>query len=162
MKVCAKCKENVKLNEFGKDKRRKDGLNCYCKGCVNICSTKYREENTEKVKNKHIRYSEENPEKLKKAKNKYKKNNIGKVNANTAKRRSQKLQATPPWLTKAQLLEIQQYYIDAVKLTKETGIPHHVDHIIPLQGESVRGLHVPWNLQILTAKENISKGNRIP
>lgn len=57
--------------------------------------------------------------------------------------------------------EIKAFYLDAEWLTKETGIQHSVDHIIPLQGKAVRGLHVPWNLQILTMTDNRKKGNRV-
>lgn len=70
-------------------------------------------------------------------------------------------QATPKWLTKLHWEEMEAIYAEAKRITDETGVAMHVDHIVPIRGESVRGLHVPWNLQILTAQENISKSNDI-
>ena len=70
-----------------------------------------------------------------------------------------KRQAVPPWADRAAILEL---YIEARRLTKETGIVHHVDHVIPINHPLVCGLHVETNLQVLPAKANISKGNRIP
>jgi len=72
-----------------------------------------------------------------------------------------KLQATPAWLAESDLNEMRAIYLEAQRLTKETGILHDVDHIDPLQGKTVCGLHCPLNLQILTAPENRSKGNKI-
>lgn len=86
--------------------------------------------------------------------------NAKKLTARTAKRRSKKLQATPPWLTKLDLDHIAMFY-EAAADQKQYGLDCHVDHIIPLQGREVCGLHVPWNLQVLPASENISKGNRL-
>ena len=87
------------------------------------------------------------------------KKNKGKRNAITAKRNAFKLQRTPVWLTKEHYEQIADFYKKAKKLDALTGVKHHVDHIVPLQGKNVSGLHVPWNLQILTAVENCSKRN---
>jgi hypothetical protein len=84
--------------------------------------------------------------------------NPGKKNAETAKRRAAKKQAMPPW---ANPRELQAVYIECRRMTAETGIPHHVDHIHPLQSEEVCGLHVPWNLQIIPAAENARKSNKM-
>ena len=78
-------------------------------------------------------------------------NNPGVANAKNARRRAAKLQATPPW---ADVVYIKSIYEKAA----EAGM--HVDHIIPLQGELVCGLHVECNLQLITPAENSSKGNR--
>ena len=68
-------------------------------------------------------------------------------------------QATPPWLTKDQRDEIIAVYKKAAELSLD-GLLHHVDHIVPLTGDNVCGLHVPWNLQAIPAHENMSKGNK--
>ena len=60
-------------------------------------------------------------------------------------------------LTMAQ--KIAAFYIEAARLTQESGIPHEVDHIIPIQHELVCGLHVPANLQVITRFLNRSKRN---
>lgn len=78
---------------------------------------------------------------------------------NVAKRDACKLHATPDWLTDAQRDDIKAIYDEAVRLTANTGIPHHVDHIVPPRHPDVCGLHVPWNLQILTADDNQRKSN---
>ncbi len=89
------------------------------------------------------------------------KNNRDKLNARQAKRRCAKLLRTPKWLIGHDFAEMQIFYSEALHLTKTTGIKYTVDHIVPLQREDVCGLHVPWNLQILTETENSAKGNRI-
>lgn len=74
-----------------------------------------------------------------------------------AKRRTAQLQRTPPW---ADMNAIERIYREAVRLESETGIAHAVDHIIPLQGRLVSGLHVATNLQALPALVNLRKSNK--
>lgn len=89
------------------------------------------------------------------------KQNPEQAKARTSLRRKRNQQATPQWLTRADKRAIKSFYLEAMRLTQSTGIEHHVDHIIPLTNDAVCGLHVPWNLQVLTATENIKKANRI-
>ena len=81
----------------------------------------------------------------------------GKWVAYVVARQKRIKKATPSW---TDLTAIKQFYVEAQRLTRETGIPHEVDHIIPIQGKLVSGLHVPANLQILTEKENQIKNAR--
>lgn len=68
--------------------------------------------------------------------------------------------ATPPWLSATQKKEIEALYEDARILTEKTGEKYEVDHIIPLRSEKVSGLHVPWNMRVISKKSNNQKGNR--
>lgn len=74
-----------------------------------------------------------------------------------ARRNACKKLRTPPWIDKQAFKPIYQRCKDVIA---ETGLPHDVDHIIPLQGETVSGLHVPWNLQILPSSINRAKSNK--
>lgn len=93
----------------------------------------------------------------------WRKVNRGKCNAITRKYEAAKLQRTPKWLTKEQLQEMEEFYVQAKELQwlSDPTDPLEVDHIIPLQGDEVSGLHVPWNLQILPESSNRRKGNSL-
>lgn len=179
-KNCCKCKEEKQLEAFSKNQLR-------CKACAkaqyDANQEKYKEyfiKNREKRSAVKKLWQEANKEKVQ-AKKKawyeatkearreetlarvkaYKKENPDKVNNANAKRRAQKLQATPKWMTKADLAAIEEWYKLAKDLQWLSEEKLHVDHIIPLKGKDVSGLHIAANLQILPASENVSKGNRI-
>ncbi len=141
MKQCSKCFEKKSANEFHKRKDTADGLRAACKACHNA---HYR-----------ARFKEDPETKL--ARNrKHFRNNRAYYNAKTAKRWAAKLQRTAPW---ADLQAIEDKYATARYMTELTGEPYHVDHIVPLQGSLVSGLHVHNNLRVIPAKDNLSKGN---
>ena len=83
--------------------------------------------------------------------------NKAALRAKRAKRRCNEIQRIPKWLTKTDKKKIKEIYKQAVAMTATTGVEYHVDHIIPLKGKLVSGLHVVNNLQIITAKDNMQK-----
>ena len=99
-------------------------------------------------------------EKQKERKKVYRSKNKHLTNADASKRRAAKLSRTPIWLSKFDLFKIQCMYEIAAMLTRVNNEPWTIDHIIPLQGKLVSGLHIPSNLQFMRARENESKRNK--
>ena len=141
MKDCKRCGEEKPLTAFGKDSKRPSGLNPYCKVCVRDAGRKNYAENKQAHKAAMAKWGRKNSD---------------KVLVNTRRYQAAKLKRTASWANEQ---AIAAFYAEAKRLTDTTGVQHHVDHVIPLQGELVSGLHVETNLQILTAHENISKSN---
>lgn len=184
MKICSRCGEAKPIAEYYREPLGRDGLRSSCKACERVRAAKMRASNPE-VHKKRVQKSYrkkqaalDDAERARRKKNAkaYYKNNSEKVIALSTlckkknrplytamenRRRALKLSATPPWLTAIHKAQIQDFYDVALACTTQTGIFHEVDHVVPLQGEKVRGLHVPWNLQILTRTENRSKHNRL-
>jgi len=177
MKTCTKCNESKSLDSFYKNKGYKCGLTARCKICINTENDAWKSANLDKValyktKSAHKRYiadpegSKEsvnkfrrnNPEFHRESNRKWRKNNPDKINAKNANRRATKLQATPQWAI-AEKDQILALYSQAKALTELTGVSYHVDHIVPLNSPLVQGLHCLANLQILEAKQNITKNN---
>lgn len=121
----------------------------------------YYQANKEKVYHTNKRWREKNKLKVNAYSRAYTKRHPGRRNARTAFRRARLHQATPGWLTKNDRMWINWFYRHSKKLEEVTGIKYHVDHIEPLNGKRSSGLHVPWNLQVIPAKENLSKSNNL-
>lgn len=180
MKKCNQCDEIKEFSEFRKAKSCKDGLRGECKDCSKMYRKQHYLDNKEEYiknagewQNNHkehrkqycAEYQINNKNQIKdKKRENYLKNkeeillknkqrrreNPGSRRSEVAQRRAQKLNATMAGHNK----EISRIYKNCPK-------GYHVDHIVPLQGKTVRGLHVPWNLQYLTAEENLKKSNKL-
>lgn len=121
--------------------------------------TRYYEANKEAV----IAKARATPNELKNAYRKaWADNNVLAVRANNKVRRRKHRLATPPWLTRTQKTQIRALYQVAILSSQTTGERYVVDHIYPLRSDVVCGLHVPWNLRIITQKQNLEKSNSLP
>ena len=98
---------------------------------------------------------------LREYRNAWKANNKTQVLADTKARRRKHREATPNWLSRTQRSEIRQIYQIAITMTQTTGEQYVVDHIVPLRSHEVCGLHVPWNLRVITQEENLVKSNKL-
>lgn len=172
IKFCKSCETEKPLTSFNKDSHTKDG---YCYKCSDCQKKQYHSNKQKKLKRQRERYFEKRElillrQKLynstnKISRSKYRKNhylsNKDVALSYWAKRRAVKLKATPSWLTKSELEEIKDFYTAAAMFKLYVGVEYHVDHIVPLQGKTVCGLHVPWNLQIVTEAENKKKARSL-
>jgi hypothetical protein len=98
---------------------------------------------------------------LREYRNTWKTNNKTQIRADTKARRRKHREATPRWLSRKQRSEIRQIYQIAITMTQTTGEQYVVDHIVPLRSDYVCGLHVPWNLRVITQEENLKKSNKL-
>lgn len=179
-KICSKCKEEKSLDQFCKQTKTKDGLSFHCRFCRVSSHNAWKIKNKDKYLSYQKDYRVDKKESaalykqdwyLKNKEAHYQKKELWKKQnpdydrkryllkrdyyiSKALKRNSGIKQAFPSW---ANIEKIQEIYKNCKKFSEETGIIYHVDHIIPLNGKLVSGLHVENNLRIITAEENLKK-----
>ena len=158
--VCSKCKEDKSTDSFNKNPAFSRGYQYQCKICMYEGKKLWNTKNPEIKRARDKRFRDSHREHLRVKEREYERANPAKMAAKVARRKLAKMKRTPPWLTKEHFDQIQIFYDSAARLTKEFGVKMNVDHIVPLQGENISGLHVPWNLQVISASENSSKSNK--
>lgn len=186
-KVCKACKLPKPLDQFSRKKGYSlpgAGYSPRCKPCVvkkvadwvaanpdkveqhranpkraEYAKKRYQRDRAEVLAAKRLE-RQQKPELFKERERAYALMYPGKVRAKGARRRKSLIRATPHWLTAIQQAQIEEFYELAVAKQMQTGVMQDVDHIVPLQGRDICGLHVPWNLQILTEFDNCSKHNK--
>lgn len=175
-KVCCLCKEERPVSYFSVRKShwvKADGtrslvISAWCRACTSERHKEWRKNGGQEKINKNVRAwynkSEQNRKRAAELRKIHRQNNkeLWRMYSrkHAARRQSRFKQAIPPWTrNEFHQKKIEQIYERARSLTKATGVEHQVDHIIPLRGKSVCGLHVAENLQILTRIENSRKRN---
>ena len=150
-KYYAENRDEVAAYKKKYDAENRDKLAAYKK--------KHYEENRGKFSARYKKHYEESRDKYLARVKKYRQKFPEKKAALAAKRRSAKLERIPSWSNEADLKAIKKIYARCKMITELTGVEHHVDHVIPMQGDNVSGLHHSTNLAIIPAAQNISKSN---
>lgn len=169
LKTCTVCNLELGVENFNKRSRSIDGLNSSCKSCRSAqrktyqsqkgYNKKYREDNLEFHNQRLKNWRQDNKEHIKLYKKTYETLNRAATLAGWRTKDIKRRGRTPNWLSKDQIKAIQNFYWLAKDLEVITGERYQVDHIVPLNGKIVCGLHVPWNLQVLPADLNLKKSN---
>lgn len=164
MKICSTCKKEKDITCFHKNKINKDGLQYQCKECrVSSCAKSFKNI-SEGLKQKRNLSSKQwknnNKNYVKEYGKKYKEENRAKFNSLQKLRETCKRNQTPIWVDSEELFLIEETYDLARLREKVTGFKWHVDHIVPLKGKKVSGLHTINNLQVIPAILNLRKSNK--
>jgi hypothetical protein len=180
IKICNSCKQEKPFSAFSVVKPGqgdRNNLASRCKACRAARNLTWYNQNRERARANRKAFHQRNieeqrakarawnaahPERVKENMRDWSVKNSAKLAAKQRRREAKKLNAEPSWLTSIHHAQIQEMYDIADARTTQTGIKHHVDHVHPLQGRNFSGLHVPWNLQVLTSFENLSKKNKVP
>ena len=130
-----------------------------CCACGNQTANAAKAKNRQKYTQSSAAWARAHPHKLAEYQRRKNKLHPAQRNLWTANYRSAKDSRQPNWLSRVDLLEMESAYAYCAALRK-VGLDYHVDHIVPLRGRTVSGLHVPWNLQVIPGSQNTSKSNR--
>jgi len=156
MKECSKCKEKKNFTEFYRRKER-NGYKSHCKSCESEHKKEYYKKNKAHIRSRNDQWKKDNPDKHNKNFRKWRINNLDIMNAHCSAARAKRIKRYVDW---ADSQYIKDLYRNAKEASKIFGIDYEVDHVIPLQGKYVSGLHVEDNLQILPSFENRTKSNK--
>lgn len=159
IKTCVKCNSTKDILEFYAATRGLFGVRGECKECTKKQKQEYKHKNRDVVNAKAKTYYNKNRANHLAQKQKYRQANKYKINALNKAYKVAKMNRVPAWIDKDEQWLIKEAYDLAAVRTKLFGFAWHVDHIIPLQGKNVSGLHVMANLQVIPAVENIKKKN---
>lgn len=177
VKRCTKCREEKPLSAFGRHSKMKDGLRSDCKACIRLYTAvaaeakrAYKQQHAAQIKAQNLAWRKANPdywvirralapERFLTKKREWEKNNKGRLLAYVAERRAARVCRTPKCLAPSDLKAIRDCYSVAASFRELFDLDVHVDHVVPLRGVSVSGLHVPWNLRIVPAGTNKRKSN---
>lgn len=159
-KICSSCNELKLFTQFHKRSDSKDGYSGRCKPCRKQEDSEHYKLTRDRRLDYQKSYTELNKDKVSKYLRNWYSQNKSKAIALSNKRRARKLNATPNWLTNEdfKLMEIEYSLAKWCSMVMQE--PYEVDHIVPLQGKNVCGLHVPWNLQVLPKQLNRIKSNK--
>lgn len=161
-RVCRYCGKEKSHSSFVRNWRCKFGITHKCKDCFNAKSREDYLVNQESVKRrnkKSILKRRAEGKDVNKPSRVYAKKNPHYKRFYAAQRKAYVKLATPKWLTKEQKKDMKAMYDLRSKYETLFGVKYHVDHIVPLRGDAVCGLNVPWNLQLLEANVNMAKRN---
>lgn len=164
MLFCSRCSSKKEATDFSRNSRTKTGRNAYCKVCQYALTQAWKLKNRDRVNRKVRELHAIQPEKHRERVRRHRRANLAFWSEHTARYQLARQRGLTVMRNIAEDLqeEIAYFYRLAEFLTLMSGgfVKYQVDHIVPLRGKLVSGLHLPWNLAVARSDLNAKKGNR--